>query len=189
MTQEIVRELVDGVWVTRPKDQTGGGGSQPALCVRDALFTETAGAGTYTATFDVEAGTFVQGLFLIPLVTPWDADTAEIDGGDTQFGATGYYGAFDVNSLTSAWDSPALVGNAPTSAFASYPNNGTGSGYDSPDQSVFQDANNSNPGVRYENDDTITVTLTTTGAGGTSGRLLVRLIYFAPTTPTAAVKS
>ncbi len=42
MTQEIVRELVDGVWVTRPKDQTGGGGSQPEL-LRFAFAFDTPG--------------------------------------------------------------------------------------------------------------------------------------------------
>ncbi len=38
MTQEIVRELVGGVWVTRPKDQTGGVGSQTVKSYR-ALIT------------------------------------------------------------------------------------------------------------------------------------------------------
>ncbi len=52
MTQEIVRELVDGVWVTRPKDQSGGGGSQTA----NAIAVTSLINGHFDLATDCEAG-------------------------------------------------------------------------------------------------------------------------------------
>ncbi len=56
MTQEIVRELVDGVWVTRPKDQSGGpGGGITEITSTDMSVTITDPSGP-TADLSVSGG-------------------------------------------------------------------------------------------------------------------------------------
>jgi hypothetical protein len=60
----------------------GGGGSQPAaLQSKDALFTEEATAGTYTASVDLPAGATLFDIELV-VVAAWAADTVLLDAGD-----------------------------------------------------------------------------------------------------------
>lgn len=184
--------------------QVGGGGSQPgALASQDVLFTETAGAGTYTATVPVTAGTVVNEIRLYNLAS-WDADTALLGIGDTENPA-GYLdgSSADIKAAFSEVYNPVGAGFAdiPASAMSTWTSQADplfGSGYAGGAGGALGGANlgtttgtaaEAGLGVRYASDDTITLTLTTTGAGGASGRLLVKVIYFAPVTAQNAVKS
>jgi hypothetical protein len=128
------------------------------------VFQETPGAGVYTARCGIPKGGIVTECFLVPLAAPWDATTALIDVGDVLNGATAYYSAVDlVNTLTAAYDptSPASGTN--------YQNLPTGGNdYSSLGADV--------PGVIYQAADLITAVVTTTGAGGTTGLLIVQLV-------------
>ncbi len=178
MTQEIVRELVDGVWVTRPKDQTGGGGSQPLgyLAQRVLTFAETPGAGTYTASLVLPAGAHVLEVVAFTIAGPWDADAAVLDTGDTAF-PQGYFKAGDlVGQMVHAYDPPTSVGEADSWVDPQYGDWGGGI----PDYVEICGwySGKAVSGVFYPAGDTITATITTTGAGGATGRLRVDIIGF-----------
>ncbi len=79
MTQEIVRELVGGVWVTRPKDQGGSSGSQPGLVgpitvtFEDVVALTGEGEGYYVIpVYTLPAGSMLRGAFGIAGDTPLD---------------------------------------------------------------------------------------------------------------------
>ncbi len=74
MTQEIVRELIDGVWVTRPKDQTGGGGSQTVKRARFPFAFDTAGILTGVVAYTPDAGDILIGTYW-STPTAWDGTT------------------------------------------------------------------------------------------------------------------
>ncbi len=164
------------------------GGSQPdgILTSADFLFQESAGAGTYMASLPVPAGTVVLDVFVYPLGAPWDADTALLNIVDTLNGAGAYCDALPLAGVDAGGDvyDPAAV-------------NSTVNCY----RLSFMDTTNPNPdyvdvgfgkdgiGVNYEADDTIVMTIVTTGAGGTTGKTRIKIIYFTPITAVAAVKS
>jgi hypothetical protein len=148
-----------------------------AASFQTRLFTETPGAGTYAATFAVPAGTLVGEVWLLPLAAPWDATTAVLAMGDTAEPA-GYFGAVDlVGGLTGAYDPTTPVSGVNFQPFGNAP--GMAAYWQS---DWFQSVA---PGVLYESADTITASVVTTGAGGSTGRLLVVLLAVAPVTVAA----
>jgi hypothetical protein len=140
------------------------GGSRFSLTMTEILFTETAGAGVYTAEVPVDAGTVLMS-FRTYALGLWDATTVTLGIGDSAgaeaIAAAGYC------------DVKALELYAPTGVLTDYSINNAG-GDDGTQDFVYQ----GKPGIRYPAPDTITATVTTTGAGGGTGRLLVVLFGF-----------
>lgn len=150
-----------------------GGGSQAGVMARAIrTFTETAGAGIYTATVVVPQYAMVYTVGLVIVDGPWDADSVSLDAGDTQ-DPKGYWDGYDFNSVSVYDPSTANIDASSGAAapgfdggnyFSGGPTNGDlwGGG-------VSQNGNA--PVYYHAAGDTITLALTTTGAGGTTGRL------------------
>lgn len=154
----------------------------------DFTFTERATAGTYTATLDLLAGTFVWETYLIPLAVKtlnlvgWAADTAALTMGDTTYGASFYYNAYDlVGSLIAPYDPPTAFVN---SNFANLGDLGTPASAAIPFGTI-----DGGPGIYYPAADTLTMTVATTIAAPPvvpAGVLLVRVVLLMPSAATAA---
>lgn len=125
------------------------------------LFTETAGAGTYTAAIGVQPGAAVEMVYIVALAAPWAATTVVLDMGDVLTGASAYFGGYNVANL-SVYD--------PTNAQV-------GANFDT----LLASGNNYAPlglpwpGVQYAAPDVISAVIVTTGAGGATGILAVEI--------------
>ncbi len=153
---------------TRPRDlylsrnlEVGGVASGGGLVVSYEMdFTETAGAGTYTATLVLPASTMVQNLWVINRVQ-WTAggSTATLNIRNTAT-ASAYMSACTLHNTSSislnVLDTWTHISSSP----------GLSTNF---------------PAVSYPSGTTITATVTTTGAGGTVGRTSVILLYTVPT--------
>ncbi len=184
MTQEIARRYVDGEWVTDVEAQGGSnGGSQPGIVTRKILdFQETAGAGTYTATIDVAAGTVVLDMIAY-LFAAFAAATVTLDASD---GSADYFTAID--PAIAFGDVYANTGGAAAmGAGAINPKQVTSSS--DYGETTYMGEGTVGGGIIYDAPDTITVTVVTTGAGGTTGHLQVHVLLSTPVTPVDAVKS
>jgi hypothetical protein len=143
-----------------------------AASFQTRLFTETPGAGTYTATFAVATGTLVGEVWLLPLAAPWDATTAVLAMGDTAE-PSGYFSGVDlVGGLTDAYDP-----TAPANGVNFQPFGAAAAPWAYHAADWF---NGVAPGIVYASDDTLTISVVTTGPGGSTGRLLVVLLAVAP---------
>ncbi len=157
---------------TRPRDlylsrnlQVGGVASGGGLVLSAEMdFTETAGAGVYTATLVIPVGGVVQNLYVINRVL-WTAggSTATLNVRNTAT-ANAYITATTLHAAnflaTNVLDTWKHIGNAALSTT-----------YES---------------LSYPAGTTITATVTTTGAGGTVGRTSVIVIYTVPPVTNAA---
>jgi hypothetical protein len=138
-------------------------------------FTETAGAGVYTAQVGLQPGAIVTDVFLVSGSANWSATTAVLDMGDLLTSATAYFSAYDVDALL-AYDPGAPA------AGTNYDDLSNAGNVYVPDQPLW-------PGVQYAAADLLTAVLTATGAGGTTGRLLVQVVgYGIPGATHRAVK-
>ncbi len=170
------------------------GGSQPegAFSSAGVLFTETAGAGTYTASVQLPANSVLLDVIVYPLAVPWDADTALFTAA-----CASYNGG---NPLMSADLVESLLEYDPDAAYPS-----TGETYTTMGSAALGPSyaagwallmpvsgapvGTNPPGLVIPEDDVLELLVVTEGAGGTTGRTLVKVLYFAATTPAAAVKS
>ncbi len=127
-------------------------------------FTETAGAGVYTATLVLPSSSVLVNMFVVNRAL-WTAggSTATLNVRDTAT-ANAY-----INGVT-VHNSNFLTLNA----LDSWPHIGTGA------------LNNVYPQVYYPSGTTITATITTTGAGGTIGRTTIIVLYTVPPVTNAA---
>ncbi len=125
------------------------------------LFTETAGAGVYTAQIGLTAGATVADVNVIPLAT-WAAATALLDMGDDLTAVDSYFSAYNVKALSAAYD--------PTS-----PTRGTNFESLSGGNDYVRPIGDNWPGVLYVAGDVLTAVITATGGGGTTGLLLVQI--------------
>lgn len=126
------------------------------------IFTETAGAGVYTARIGVARGGTVSQVSLIP-VGLWAAATAVLDMGDDLTAADSYFSAYDVKGLASVYNPTAPVAGT---NFDNLQDAGNDYVPESPDGS---------PGVLYAVGDVLTAVITTTGGGGTTGLFVVQV--------------
>lgn len=215
MSEEIVRELVGGEWVTHAKavpsggvpDPSGepdgdvltvasgaavwapGGGSQPSsVSVAAIEFTETDGLGNYSGDLVLPAGSAVLDWVLIN-TADWDADVVQFSLGDSQEGATAYLdtAAIEAGSL-SVYDPQ----TSPGSDLFNFANSG-GNVYQKDAAWIRSSAgiNGAGGGVRYPAGTIIAAlisTLNATPTGGTTGRTTLYIFYVTPDV-TAAVKS
>lgn len=163
----------------------GNGGSQP-YGQTIVNIDETAGAGTYTASVPVTAGTRVIECVVYSLGL-WDADTTLLEVSDAAGGEAAYIYLDVKGTLTDIYD-PASLGGQGGSGWTSAAS--AGSTYDH--QLKVDDDGAGSPvvGVIYASDDTILVSFVTTGAGGTSGKTQIRLSgWQVPNQTITAVKS
>jgi len=154
---------------------SGGVVNQPGrLLYQSVLFTETSGAGTYTGTITVPAGSFLVevGVHCIAVWNP--SSTVAMDVGD----AAVAQGMLIITSLKAAGD---LVAGE-TLAIAG------GAGTDGGE--TGSDVTGSAWTRRYlATERVITGTITAAGTGGSTGRTLMYVVYTDPAAPAAAVKS
>lgn len=130
----------------------------PALITKRVTFTETAGAGIYTASVVLPAGAFIHSA-QYETTAAWDADTTLLDMGFTG-GLTSYANAVNVDGtgdVAHGWSGGATGPLEADSYFAA----GT----------------------------TFSAVVTTTGAGGTTGRGVATLVYSVPAAAAQAVKA
>lgn len=167
-----------------------GGGSTPGALQRaEMLITETPGAGTYTGTFDVAAGSRVFGLIVV--CDNWFlADTCDVEIADSvnSYLSTGVFNAGDLLSFPydplTATPLQQWLNAADEQAQLTAPYQAAlGKQGDSQGPGILP------PGVPYPNGDTITVAVTTTGDGGVQGVYRVILLYSGAVTPTDAAKA
>lgn len=129
------------------------------LVSRRITFEETAGAGVYTGTLVIPAGGVVHSI-LTETTAAWDAATTLMDAGYTG----------NLTSFSSAVDVDAAGNNA---AVEGWSNGGAmlpGEGY-------------------FAAGTTLTFAVTTTGAGGTTGRMFIVVTYSVPPAASAAIKA
>ena len=131
-------------------------------------FTETSGAGTYTASIELPAGATLHDI-IINGVALWDnAGTATLIAGDTT-DPDGYYTAVNLKATD------LLAGESISFALAG----GKAGAYIA----------NSQVSPRYSaTARTVSVSVTTASTGGTAGRTNGLIVYAAPTASTAATK-
>ena len=142
----------------------GGGAAQPAILAAARTYTETAGAGTYTATVALPAGAVLVDVDM-ETTAAWAATTAAWTISDTA-------GVIQDGQ------------NAKTVGFQDLLNSGGTINY----YGVWG-YNNTAPMRAYPAGDTITCVITTTGAGGTTGRSRALVYYVVPGAATAATKA
>ncbi len=168
-----------------------GGDSQPtnySLGKTILEFQETAGAGLYTATFDIPEGAMIGDVRCYALSGAWDADTAVLEVGDDNESAGFINGSDLVSALVGPYDPTAALSEPPYS-YDSWAANNTGvsAGYD---RNWAFGTDNRDAGIPYSNAGTFTATVTTTGAGGTTGALRIEVMgYGLPAETISAVKS
>jgi hypothetical protein len=152
--------IPEGVTLEVAGDEVSGGGGSQSFLAESITFTETAGAGEYSGEVVLPVGAV---LFEVTWQTTagWAADTAALNVGDGG-SATAFINGDDVKSV----------------AYMS-------SSYDSKIDAITENDGAPSP-VPYASGDTITAILTTTGAGGTTGRSLVTVFYIVPTSSAAA---
>jgi hypothetical protein len=139
------------------------------------LFTETAGAGVYTAAVGIAANGIVQAVNLLPFGL-WAAATVVLDMGDDLTAADSYFSAYDVTGMSATYD--------PTS-----PTRGTNFESLSAGNDYVRPIGNNWPGIVYVAGDVLTAVITTTGGGGTTGLLAVQVTgYGIPSVVHHAVK-
>lgn len=141
--------------------------------VHERTFTETAGAGTYTASVVVPAGAYLIDI-IVHGVAVWDnAGAVDMDVGISGGAATAY---FDITSLKAAGD--LLAGES--IAF--------GTGLDGGEGGTL--AGNGAGYTRYSaTARTVTGIITTASTGGSTGRTRMLVAYALPATSTAATKA
>lgn len=168
----------DTLGIERLHGRLTGGGSVAHI---DALFSETPGAGTYTALLPLQAGSTVLGILLFALAAPWDATTVVLDIGDSN-DPTGYASGMDLHSVLDF--AYAIPGQVATSS-NTWSNGDFGGSY----SETLAFSAPSGPGVFYPTDDVMAAVVTTTGAGGSTGRMLMQVITLAPVIPSNAAKA
>jgi hypothetical protein len=137
--------------------------------VKEATFTETTGAGTYTATFAIPAGATVTDV-IVRNTAAWTATTsASLTVGDDD-SATGYFTATDLKALTADT-------NGAASGLSTRLSLGASAG-----------ANKGGAGKFCATAKTITATVVTVGAAGANGRTRVLVEYACPMPPPSATK-
>ncbi len=160
-------------------------------------FQESPGAGTYTASIVLPPGVRILDLPFFVLAGPWDADTAQLTGGDGahNYFALGQYAVGQdgaVSGITKAYD-PLTAADDLWQGSA-----GPSSWGDSSYSSDYGQAASWYPlgvfgtaaGVPYPAGGVITVTIVTTGVGGSTGHLVMDVIGFGvPPISVAAMKT
>ncbi len=142
----------------------------------DMVFTETAGAGTYTAAVAVPTGAWMFNIWAYKSAE-WLSDAADLTIGDGVF-ANRWANAASILDDGGLFTSSYTVVDLGASLFIGGFNQGGGHVVDTL----------GNPVPPYATPDTITATLVTTGAGGTTGRLLLRVILLLQGSSTNAAK-
>lgn len=152
---------------------SGGVVQQPGqLLFQEVTFTETAGAGTYTGSITVPAGAYLVDV-LVHGVAVWDnGGNASMDVGDV----ANANGMFIITSIKAAGD---LVAGETLGMGTALDGGETG-----------DDVSGNSWARRYlASERIISGVITTTGAGGSSGRTRMVVIYTDPTTtPWTATK-
>jgi hypothetical protein len=137
--------------------------------VHERTFTETAGAGEYTASVTVPAGAYLIDV-IIHGVAVWDNAGAV----DMDVGFAGGTEIFDITSLKAGGDLLA----AESISFGTGSDGGEGGTTASTNYARYSSAAR-----------TITGAITTAGAGGSTGRTRMLVVYALPSTSTAATKA
>jgi hypothetical protein len=144
---------------------------QSYTVVVERTFTETTGAGVYTATVGIPAGATVLDVIWRNTAV-WTASTsASMTCGDDD-NATGYYSATNVKST------PAADTNGAGAGLSTRLSLGASAG-----------AYKGGAGKYCAAAKTITATVTTVGASGNAGRSRLLVEYAVPVAPTAASKA
>lgn len=147
-------------------DSVGGLASGSVYAV-DAMFTETAAAGTYTVNVPVTSGTRLLDV-LWHTTAVWAATTTLLKVG-----------------LTADDDAFVTAANVDATDTAANSNPAVGAGWGANNAGILSGAKS---GYVFANDDVIDIIIVTTGSGGTTGRTRVQLLLVQPLNAIAATK-